>query len=87
MKGITITKETTLENTEILRLQEYLRGLFKLSELSVRRREYKDDSADVYIGEEFIGVLYRDDEEGDLSYNFQMAILSIDLPKAPTLSE
>ena len=25
------------------------------------------------------GVIYRDDEDGDLSYNFTMAILDIDL--------
>jgi hypothetical protein len=33
----------------------------------------------VYVGEEFIGVLFVDDEDGDLSYNFQMAILATDL--------
>ena len=27
----------------------------------------------------FVGVLFRDDEDGDLSYNFTMAILDIDL--------
>ena len=38
-------------------------------------RPKKDDSAEVYIGEEFIGVLFVDDEDDDRSYNFQMAIL------------
>ncbi|MCY4032045.1 MAG: DUF3126 family protein [Hyphomicrobiales bacterium] len=76
-----------MENTEILRLQEYLRGLFKLPELSVRRREYKDDSAEVYVGEEFIAVLFRNEEEGEVSYAFEMAILDIDLPAARPLSE
>ena len=69
-----------MENTEILRLQEYLRGLFRLEDLSVRRRPHKDDSAEVYIGDEFIGVLFREEEEGELSYAFQMAILELDLP-------
>ena len=36
-------------------------------------------SAEVYIGDEFLGVIYRDDEDGDLSYNFSMAILDVDL--------
>ena len=35
--------------------------------------------AEVYIGDEFIGVLFRDDEEGETSYQFQMAILDFDL--------
>ena len=73
-----------MENTEIMRLQAYLRSLFRLADLTVRRREYKDDSAEVYIGDEFIGVLFREEEEGELSYAFQIAILDIDLPPAET---
>ena len=37
------------------------------------------DSAEVYIGEEFVGVLFLDDEDGDRSFNFTMAILDADL--------
>ena len=60
------------------------RGLFPspLQHADDRRcgqRPQKDDSAEVYIGDEFIGVVFRDDEDGDLSYNFTMAILDIDL--------
>ena len=71
--------EEKVETKEIERLQTYLRGLFELPTLSVRRRERKADSADVYIGDEFIGVLFREEEEGELSYAFNMAILDIDL--------
>ena len=46
---------------------------------TVRQRPQKANSAEVYIGDEFIGVVFRDDEDGDLSYNFTMAILDIDL--------
>lgn len=64
---------------EIKKLNTFLRRKFELPAITVRRRPQKSDSAEVYIGEEFIGVIYRDDEEGDLSYNFQMAILDFDL--------
>lgn len=37
------------------------------------------NSAEVYLGDEFLGVIFRDDEDGELSYNFSMAILDIDL--------
>jgi len=47
--------------------------------MTVRQRPQKEDSAEVYIDDEFIGVVFRDDEDGDLSYNFTMAILDIDL--------
>ena len=52
---------------------------FELPSIQVRKRPQKDDSAEVYIGEEFIGVIFRDEEDGELSYNFQMAILDFDL--------
>jgi hypothetical protein len=56
-----------------------LRKLFKLPTIEVRQRPQKEDSAEVYIGDEFIGVIFRDDEDDDLSYQFQMAILDYDL--------
>ncbi len=65
---------------EIRKVTNYLRTKFQLPTISVRQRPQKEDSAEVYIGEEFIGVLYRDDEDpDDLSYSFQMAILEFDL--------
>ena len=68
-----------MDRNEITRLEAYLRRTFQLPSIQVRQRPQKDDSAEVYIGEEFIGVLFRDDEDDDLSYNFQMAILDYDL--------
>jgi hypothetical protein len=65
---------------EIRKLTNFLRKRFELPAISVRQRPQKDDSAEVYIGDEFVGVLYRDDEDpDDLSYSFQMAILEFDL--------
>jgi hypothetical protein len=46
----------------------------------VRARRNKNDSAEVYFGDEFLGVIFRDDEDGELSYDFNMAILEMDLP-------
>jgi hypothetical protein len=63
------------DGDEILKLERYLRKVFRLPELQVRQRPRKEDSAEVYIGEEFIGVLFRDDDEGEIAYQFQMAIL------------
>ena len=64
---------------EIIKLERYLKKMFRLPELQVRQRPQKQDSAEVFLGEEFIGVLFRDDEDGETSYNFQMAILDYDL--------
>ncbi len=64
---------------ELTQLETYLRKTFQMQTIEVRARPKKKDSAEVYIGDEFIGVLYRDDEDGEVSYQFQMAILEFDL--------
>ncbi|MFO0990809.1 MAG: DUF3126 family protein [Hyphomicrobiales bacterium] len=64
---------------EIKKLTQYLRTKFQLDNIEVRKRPQKTDSAEVYIGDEFIGVIFRDEEDGELSYNFSMAILEFDL--------
>ena len=38
----------------------------------------QNDSAEVYIADEFIGVIYEDEDEAG-SYLFEMAILAEDL--------
>jgi hypothetical protein len=64
---------------ELKKVERYLRRLFNNQTIAVKARPRKDDSAEVFIGEEFIGVIYRDDEDDELSYNFTMAILDADL--------
>lgn len=69
-----------MDKSEVLRVQKYLRDTFGLDSIILRERTNKDDSAEVYIGDEFIGVVFKDEEDGEVSYAFQMAILEIDLP-------
>jgi hypothetical protein len=64
---------------EVRKLDAYLKRLFGNPKIRVVPRPKKDDSAEVYIGEEFIGVMFVDDEDDDRSYQFQMAILDTDL--------
>ncbi|MGO9359572.1 MAG: DUF3126 family protein [Xanthobacteraceae bacterium] len=64
---------------EVRKLDAYLKRLFGNSKMRVVPRPKKDDSAEVYIGEEFVGVLFVDDEDDDRSYQLQIAILETDL--------
>ena len=64
---------------EVRKLDAYLKKLFGNARIRVVPRPKKEDSAEVYVGEEFIGVLFVDDDDGELSYNFKMAILATDL--------
>lgn len=67
--------------TEIARVQKYLRETFDNNQLKLLKRGDTDDSVEVLLGEEFIGVVYRDEDEGEVSYPFHMSILQIDLPE------
>jgi hypothetical protein len=60
-------------------LTAYLRRKFDNENIRVVARPKKNDSLEAYIGEEFIGVLFVDDEDDDRSFQFQMAILEDDL--------
>ena len=69
---------------EIASLQRFLQKTFRLDTIEVRQLPRKDDMVEVYIGDEFIGPVYRvvDEDDGDVSYDFRMAILQYDLQEA-----
>lgn len=64
---------------EIKKLDAYFKRTFQNLALVVKFRPRKDDSCELYLADEFLGIIYRDDDEGELSYNFSMAILDVDL--------
>ncbi len=68
-----------MKQQDAARVEAYLRRLFRNDLLNVMFRP-KDGSAEVLLDEEFIGVLFQDDEDGEISYSFTMAILEEDLP-------
>ena len=68
-----------MDRTELAKLERFLRRTFANHSIAVKARPKKNDSAEVYIGEEYIGILHVDDEDGDRSFNFTMAILDLDL--------
>ena len=68
-----------MDKNDLTKVEKFLRKTFANPGIGVRARPKKDDSAEVYVGEDFVGVLYEDNEDGEKSFNFQMAILDIDL--------
>ncbi|MGE8942973.1 DUF3126 family protein [Leptospira interrogans] len=64
---------------DIPRLTKYLRKQFRSEALKIVPQPKKKDMAEVFIGEEFIGPLYREEEDGEVSYQLQMVILDVDL--------
>jgi hypothetical protein len=72
-----LSSSKPLTPPEIKNLENYLRNIFGLEEIEVRKRAKKQDSVEVFVKEEFIGVIYKDDDESKVQ--FQMAILADDL--------
>ena len=67
-----------MKDTDHKRVEAHLRRTFGNNGISLKPRPKQKDSAEVYIGDEFIGVVY-DDEDEEGSFLFEMAILSEDL--------
>ncbi len=68
-----------MNHAEIIKLQKYLQTKFNNRNIDVRPRGKLNDSVEVYLGDESIGLIHVDDEDGDKSYIFNMSILDIDL--------
>jgi ribosome-associated translation inhibitor RaiA len=75
--------EARVTRNEILRIEKYLRRLFRLDTIVLVERPKQTDSVEVQVNGEFIGVIFRDEEDGEISYAFNMAILEMDLPELP----
>jgi hypothetical protein len=60
-------------------LNAYLRRKFDNEKIRVVTRPKKTDSLEAYIGDEFLGVLFLENEKGRKSYIFELPILDVDL--------
>jgi DUF917 family protein len=74
-----IAQESQVNEMEITKIERYLRGKFRNTGITIEGRKNKDDSAEVMLDGEFIGVLFKDQDEGETSYDLHMTILDIDL--------
>lgn len=69
-------------NDEAKRVQKYLQMKFANQKITVGALSKSGDSAEILLDGEFMGTLYKDTEDGETSYDFNMAILEMDLPPA-----
>ena len=67
-----------MEREETLRLEAYLKEKLHPG-LPLLARQKADDSVEVYLGTEFIAVVYKDEDEGETSYQFMMTVLKEDI--------
>lgn len=73
------SKSNALAKPELDKLQGYLRKMFANTTVEVRARQRAADAAELYVGGEFVGVVSKDIEDGETSYQVSMTILDYDL--------
>ncbi len=71
--------KSNMESFEIKKIQNYLNSKFLTNHYIVKDDNNKSNSVEVYFKEEFIGLIYKDEDEGELAYQFHMTILDEDL--------
>src|SRR5690606_8784226 len=71
-----------VERSELDQVQNYLRRLFHNSEIRLSPRAQRQDLAEFYSGANQHGMLSLDTEDGDRSYNLQIAVPETQLPAA-----
>ncbi len=68
-----------MSNPDWKKVEAYLRKTFNSQDIKIETRKTNEDSVEVLKGDEFLGLVYIDEDEGETSYMFEMAILEIDL--------
>ncbi len=74
------TPTAKISDTEIARVQMYLRRTFGNDKISVETPQKAGQSAEVTVAGEFVGTLHRDVEDDEVSYALHVVILEEDLP-------
>ena len=68
-----------MDRITLKKIENFFKLKFNNKKIKIEGRVNKDDSAEVLIDDEFIGVVFEDNEDGDTCYQFNMTILSEDL--------
>ncbi len=65
---------------DIARVQAYLRKLFSNNLIRIVPPARKGLSVEFAVGDEVLGTVYKDVEDGEVSYSVTLTILDEDLP-------
>lgn len=68
-----------MTQAEIAQVQAHLRRLLGNTRIVVNAPGRKNASVELRVGDEFVGTVHRDDEDGDVSYAIQIVVLAEDL--------
>ena len=68
-----------MDRVTLKKIENFFKQKFNNKKIKIEGRANKNDSAEVFIDDEFIGVVFEDNEDGDTCYQFNMTVLNEDL--------
>ena len=68
-----------MDRITLKKIENFFKQKFNNKKIKIEGRANKNDSAEVLIDDEFIGVIFEDNEDGETCYQFNMTILNEDL--------
>ena len=68
-----------MDRITLKKIETFFKQKFNNKKIKIEGRANKNDSAEVLIDDEFIGVVFEDNEDGETCYQFNMTILNEDL--------
>ena len=68
-----------MDRITLKKIENFFKQKFNNKKIKIEGRANKDDSAEVFIEDEFIGVVFEDNEDGETCFQFNMTILNEDL--------
>ena len=72
-----------MKPTDIARVEAYLRTTLGSDRINIAAPKSRSASVEVRAGQEFLGTLHRDEEDGEVSFSLHITILEDDLPAQP----
>lgn len=66
------------KKSEMQQVQAYFQKLFSNNDIYLKEGTGNGAPAEVLLGGQFIGVVYKNEDEGETSYDFNMSILPED---------
>lgn len=68
-----------MNDIKLKKIQNYLNNLFETEHFVLKKRKNIEDSLEIYIKDEFLGLIYEEIDENEKAYQFHMTILDDDL--------
>ena len=65
-----------MDRITLKKIENFFKQKFNNKKIKIEGRANKDDSGEVFIEDEFIGVVFEDNEDGETCFQFNMTILS-----------